>query len=240
MQVGKVERFEARALGAADVVIAVSEEDGERIRALGQTHVHVVPNGVDAATFAPRPQTPVTPGSLLFVGSLDWRPNLDAVTYFLDEIQAPLGALRPDARLTVVGRHPPDWLVKRVAASEGVALAASVPDVRPYVAAAAVSIVPLRIGGGSRLKICEALAMGRPVVSTSVGAEGLDLGDGILRADGAEAFARAIAEVLDEPAAAAERARRGRERVLARYEWDRIAPLQAEAWQAAIERGRRT
>lgn len=238
MQARKVERFEARALRDADVVISVSEEDGERIRALGQEHVQVAPNGVDATAFAPRRDAEVVPDSLLFVGSLDWRPNLDAVAYFLDEIRTPLLKLRPDARLTIVGRHPPDWLEKRVASSAGISIAASVPDVQPYVASAAVSIVPLRIGGGSRLKICEALAMERPVVSTSVGAEGLELGDGIARADGAEAFARAVVQVLAEPAEAAAMARRGRERVLARYEWDRIAPLQADAWRDAIERGR--
>lgn len=236
LQVRKVERFEARALREADVVIAVSEEDGERIREHGQAHVHVAPNGVDAKTFAPRPDAEVEPGSLLFVGSLDWRPNLDAIGWYLDEVLEPLQRLRPDARLTVVGRHPPEWLQKRVAAHDSVTIAASVPDVRPYVAAAAVSIVPLRIGGGSRLKICEALAMERPVVSTSVGAEGLALGDGLVRADGAEPFARAIASTLDDPKTAVAMARRGRERVLARYEWDHIAPLQAAAWREAIER----
>ncbi len=97
---------------------------------------------------------------------------------------------------------------------------------------AAVSAVPLRIGGGSRLKIPEALAMERPVVSTTVGAEGLELGDGITIADGAEDFAKALADTIANPAAAKARALAGRQRVMATYEWGRIAPIQAELWSA--------
>jgi len=234
LQVRKVERFEARALSRAEAVVAVSEEDAARVRALGQTRVTVVPNGVDAKTFAPRPEVPVVPDSLVFVGSLDWRPNLDAVAWYLDEIHARLQARRPHVLLTVVGRHPPPWLLRRVAGLRGIRLEPDVPDVRPFVAGAAVSIVPLRIGGGSRLKICEALAMERPVVSTTVGAEGLDLGDGVVRADGAEAFVEAVDRALARPDEAAASAQRGRERVLARYEWDVIAPKQADAWRVAV------
>ena len=124
----------------------------------------------------------------------------------------------------------------RAEATAGVTLHASVPDVRPYMARAAALVVPLRIGGGSRLKICEALAMARPVVSTSIGAEGLELGDGLVRADGAEALAQAVVDTLAAPADAQAMADRGRERVLARYEWDVIAPRQAEAWAQAYAR----
>ncbi len=117
-------------------------------------------------------------------------------------------------------------------------LEASVPDVRPYVAKAAVSVVPLRIGGGSRLKICEALAMARPVVSTSVGAEGLALEGGIALADEPEAFATAVAAAFADPEGSARMAQVGREHVLARYEWDVIAPLQLRAWEDALARKR--
>jgi glycosyltransferase involved in cell wall biosynthesis len=237
LQARKVRRFEEGALREADAVVAVSAEDGARIEEMGQEHVSVATNGVDARTFAPRPDADVVPGSMLFVGSLDWRPNLDAVSFFLDEIWPEIRPRRPDATFTVVGRYPPEALVRRAEALDGVKLAAGVADVRPYVSRAAVSIVPLRIGGGSRLKICEALAMGRPVVSTSVGAEGLDLGDGIVKADGAPAFAAAVLRMLDAPEEAEATAKRGRERVLDRYDWDRIAPLQGYAWNAAVERG---
>ncbi len=236
-QVRKVRRFEQRAFRAADGVIAVSEEDAVTIRQWrGRDGVTVVPNGVDVDSFAPQPEVAVRPDELLFVGSLDWRPNLDAVTWFLDDVWGRIQAERPQARLTVVGRNPPQWLSERLEQTAGVELAGSVPDVKPYVARAGLSIVPLRIGGGSRLKISEALAMERPIVSTSVGAEGLDLGDGITLADGAEAFAAAVLRALADPAATAAEARRGRERVLATYAWDKIAPLQAAVWRSLAAR----
>jgi glycosyltransferase involved in cell wall biosynthesis len=116
----------------------------------------------------------------------------------------------------------------------------SVPDVRPYLARAAATVVPLRVGGGSRLKICEALAMERPVVSTTVGAEGLDVGEGVVLADEPSAFAEAVASVLADPVGATASARAGRARALATHEWGNIAPLQARVWvEAAARRGRR-
>lgn len=238
LQHRKVRRFEQQALRSAQAVTAVSEHDGERIRSwTGQAHTTVVPNGVNAGYFARQPDAVVDRHEILFVGSLDWRPNLDAATWYLDALHEPLRERCPQAHLTIVGRNPPAWLLERGAATEGVEVHGSVPDVRPYMARSAICAVPLRIGGGSRLKICEALSMARPVVSTSVGAEGLVLGDGITIADGAEAFVDALAATLDDPAAAAQQAERGRARVMERYEWDRIAPLQAAAWHDAIDRG---
>jgi len=232
LQARKVRRFEERALAHADAVTAVSEADAQTIRTrTSNEHVVVVPNGVNAAYFAPQPETARPGGEVLFLGSLDWRPNQDGVTWFLDEILGPLRAARPEATFRVVGRHPPAWLAERIERTVGAFLHGSVPDVRPYMAAASICAVSLRIGGGSRLKICEALAMETPVVSTSIGAEGLDLGDTIVRADGAPAFTRALIDVLAHPAEAATQARAGRARVLDRYEWDRIAPRQAEVWQ---------
>ena len=232
LQLRKVRRFEARALRAADAVTAVSEEDARTIRERTDgEHVVVVPNGVNAEYFAPQPDVSSAGEEVLFLGSLDWRPNQDGVTWFLEEILGPLREARPEAVFRVVGRNPPDWLSERVEATEGVHLHGSVPDVRPFMAASAVCAVPLRIGGGSRLKICEAFAMEKPVVSTSIGAEGLDLGDAVVRADDAAAFTQALSDVLADRAAAAQRAREGRALVLARYEWGRIAPLQAAVWE---------
>jgi len=230
-QVRKVRRFEQHAFRAADAVIAVSAADAARIRDWrGRGGVDVVANGVDAAHFAPRPEAAVDPDELLFVGSLDWRPNLDAVTWFVESAWPRVRAARPATTFTVVGRNPPPWLAARLAGVGGVRLEGGVADVRPFMARAALSIVPLRIGGGSRLKICEALAMARPVVSTSVGAEGLDVGSGVVRADGAGPLADAILAALDDPEACRSRAAAGRERVLADYAWDRLAPLQAAVW----------
>ena len=227
----KVARYERAAFAAAAGVTAVSEGDAARVRAWApQTPVVVVPNGVDAARFVPDEAAAPQADTVLFVGALDWRPNLDAVTWYLDEIHPHLRQARPQAVFEVVGRNPPTWLHERVAREPGVRLHPDVPDVRPYLARAAICVVPLRIGGGSRLKICEALAAGRPVVSTSVGAEGLEVGDGIVRRDDAAAFARAIAEALADPDAAQMRAQRGRADVLAHHTWDTIAPRQAAFW----------
>ncbi|MFV1959747.1 MAG: glycosyltransferase family 4 protein [Planctomycetota bacterium] len=238
-QVKKVARFEREALRRATRVVAVSEGDAERIRTwAGQEAVTVAPNGVDALTFAPRPDVAIEPESTLFVGSLDWRPNLDGVVFYLEAVWPRLKSRCPGATFTIVGRHPPAWLRERVAGLEGVRLEASVPDVRPYVARAAVEVVPLRIGGGSRLKICEALAMARPVVSTPVGAEGLDLEGGICLAQDGEAFARAVEGLFADPEAGRAMAARGRERVLERHEWGRIAPRLAQAWRQTIEEAR--
>lgn len=238
LQRRKVERFERRALRAADLVTAVSEHDGARIRTwTGQPHVVVVPNGVDATYFAPRPEAAVDRDEIVFVGALDWRPNQDGVTWFLDEVLPRVRAARPTTRLAVVGRAPPEALRARWQAHAGVTVHGSVPDVRPFMARGAVFVVPLRIGGGSRLKICEALAMQRPVVSTTVGAEGLDLGDGLLRADEPEALAAALCHTLEASAEGGAMARRGRARVLSTYEWDVIAPQQARAWKQAIASG---
>ena len=232
VQYRKVQRFEQQALRDASAVTAVSEQDGDRIRTwAGQEDVVVVPNGVNAAYFAPDPTTQRAPHEIVFVGSLEWRPNLDGMVWFFDEVLEPLRARCPDVTLSIVGRNPPAWLEARAATLGGVTVHGSVPDVRPYVARAAVSAVPLRIGGGSRLKICESLSMETPVVSTAVGAEGLSLPGGVVIADEAAAFAAALAEALEDPAAAMTCAQKGRSQVLERYEWGTIAPLQAELWQ---------
>ena len=239
LQHRKVARFERRALAQADAVTAVSEKDGARIRAwTGQAHVTVVPNGVDAARFAPDPSVAVAPHELLFLGSLDWRPNQDGVRWFLEHVFPAIRARVPDATLAVVGRAPPPWFAEEVSRVTGVRVAASVPDVRPFLARAAVTVVPLRVGGGSRLKICEALAMERPVVSTTVGAEGLDVGTGVVLADEPSQFADAVVATMADPEGAAHAARVGRARVLATHEWGTVAPLQARAWAEAVARRR--
>ena len=227
IQLSKLRRFETAALKAARAVIAVSGPDAARIREMsGNERVTVVPNGVDTAGFAPRPGT--EPGNVLFIGSLDWRPNQDGLVWFLDEIWPTVKKLEPEARFVVVGRNPPDWLVARCGDVE---LHASVPEVQPFLAKAAVCVVPLRIGGGSRLKIPEALAMEKAVVSTSVGAEGLDLDGTVALRDEPGAFAEAVAAAARAPGPN----RAGRELVQKRYDWDRLAPLLGQAWSTATD-----
>jgi polysaccharide biosynthesis protein PslH len=233
----KFERFERRALAEADCTIAVSDVDARRFRQdFGVARVDVVENGVDTAYFRLEAARRI-PGRLLFLGSLDWRPNLDGVSQLLDDIFPAVRAAEPDATLDLVGRNPPAWLRRRVAETEGVALHADVPDVRPFLASCSLMVVPLRIGGGSRLKILEALAAAVPVVSTRVGAEGLHLEPGrdITVTEGTDELAAALVAALRKPQALARQAASGREQVLARYDWDTLADELERVWLNCAE-----
>jgi glycosyltransferase involved in cell wall biosynthesis len=228
----KFERFEQRALGAATRVVAVSDLDARRMeRDFGVPRPDVVDNGVDTAYFRPQ-AVPRIPSRLLFLGSLDWRPNLDAVTLLLDRVFPAVRALEPSATLCLVGRNPPDSLRRRVAAEPGIELHGSVPDVRPFLAACGLLVVPLRIGGGSRLKILEALAARTPVVSTRIGAEGLCLDPDrhLTVVEEVDDLAGAIVSAIRAPAMAQAQAATGRERVLARYDWDILADRLEQVW----------
>jgi glycosyltransferase involved in cell wall biosynthesis len=228
----KFERFESWAYGSADCTVTVSAEDAARVRGwFGGGRVQVIDNGVDPCYFRPAP-APGRMGTVLFLGSLDWRPNLDGVAQLLERVFPAVRSREPEARLCLVGRNPPAWLRRRTAATDGVELHADVADVRPYLAAASVLAVPLRVGGGSRLKILEALASGVPVVSTRVGAEGLCLEPGrhLTVADGIEDLAGALLRCLREPAAAREQAACGRRVVLERYDWDVLADRLEQVW----------
>lgn len=230
-QARKVRRFEHHAFAHADAVTAVSSHDAARIRELApDTEVVTVPNGVDTATFSPDPDAVVDGERCVFVGALDWRPNQDAVCWLLEDIWPLVRRERPTARCSIVGRKPPPWLQARIAAVPEATLFADLADVRPHVRTAALSVVPLRIGGGSRLKICEALAMSRPVLSTRIGSEGLDLQEALTLADGAPAFARALLDALADPHAQRALAQHGHSLVRAHHDWDGIAPLQHSLW----------
>jgi glycosyltransferase involved in cell wall biosynthesis len=235
----KFERFERRAFAAATRAVAVSAEDASLIAdRFGGRRTDVVENGVDTAYFRPT-DAPRDPLRILFLGSLDWRPNLDAVRLLLDAIFPAVLAAAPAARLDLVGRNPPDWLRRRVADSPGVELHASVPDVRPFVQGCGALAVPLRIGGGSRLKILEALACGTPVVSTRIGAEGLELDAGrhLTVVDRPEDMAAALLACLRDPARAREQAREGRRVVVQHYDWDLLAARLEQVWLRAAGEG---
>jgi glycosyltransferase involved in cell wall biosynthesis len=231
----KFERFERRAFAEADRVVAVSADDAALIRGpFGQPNVDVVENGVDTAFFgAVEPCR--EPGRVLFLGALDWRPNLDGLGVLLDRVWPQLRAREPGARLDVVGRSPPESLRRRLAATPGAELHADVADVRPFLARASVLAVPLRIGGGSRLKILEALACALPVISTCVGAEGLALRDGEeLTLAEPERMADALAACLRDPGPARQQAQRGRRVVLERYDWGALADKLEQTWLKCV------
>lgn len=235
MQWRKFTRFEAWAFREATRVVAVSAEDAGLIREeYGQPNVDVVDNGVDRAYFE-RVAGRRDPRRILFLGALDWRPNLDAIDLLLDDIFPRTRAREPDATLAIVGRHPPASLAQRIAQTPGVELHADVADVRPFLAESGVMAVPLRIGGGSRLKILEALACGLPVVSTRIGAEGLLLtpGEDYFQAEPA-AMADALVTAIREPARVQAMAEHGRRIVLETYDWSVLARNLEAAWEASL------
>lgn len=239
-QYRKFARFERDALGEMEQVVAVSAVDAARLRDdFGLRRVEVVENGVDTGWFQPA-SVPRDPARLLFLGSLDWRPNLDGVARFLEEVYPGLRERRPGVTLDVVGRNPPAWLRRVAEATPGIDLHADVPDVRPFLARASLLVVPLRIGGGSRLKILEALACATPVVSTRIGAEGLQLTPGrhFEQVEDIGDLGPAIAALLSVPEAARRQAEAGLERVRQRYDWDHLAEELASVWRECIAVGR--
>lgn len=232
----KFERFECRVFAEVDRVVAVSPEDAALLRRqFGVENVDVIDNGVDSNYFE-NVRGGDRAGVILFLGSLDWRPNLDAVRLLLDDIFPAVRQAEPSVRLCLVGRNPPGWLVQRVEKMANVELHANVADVRPYLAESSVLAVPLRIGGGSRLKILEALACGLPVVSTRIGAEGLDLQPGrdLVVAERVEDMAAALIESVRFPERVRNMALNGRDIVRSRYDWDRLAVKLERVWEECV------
>jgi glycosyltransferase involved in cell wall biosynthesis len=229
----KYERFERRVMSGVDRAVAVSFLDADRLRRdFGARRVDVVENGVDLAYFRPQ-NTPRRADRLLFLGSLDWRPNLDGVRLLLDRVFPAVRAAVPSARLCLVGRNPPEALRRQAAAEPGVELFGDVPDVRPHLTGCGLMVVPLRIGGGSRLKILEALATETPVVSTRVGAEGLNLSPGrdLTVVEDVDDLAGALVAAVRAPRELCDQARRGRAVVVREYGWDALADRLERVWR---------
>jgi len=184
-------------------VIAVSEIDASRMKSMfGIENVSSVPTGVDVEYFMPRGDAPST-SDIVFCGSMDWLPNVDAVEYFLACVLPLIRKRLPDATFTIAGRSPDARVLRAVAGLKGVNVTGRVDDLRTYLWGAKISIVPIRIGGGTRLKIYECMAAGVPVVSTTVGAEGLRYEDGedIVLADDPAGFAEVCVRLLSDNAA---------------------------------------
>jgi sugar transferase (PEP-CTERM/EpsH1 system associated) len=192
--------YERQVCRSVKNVIAVSEADAAKLRELyGVQQVSAVPTGVDVAYFQPTAEAqPAT--DLVFVGSMDWMPNIDGAVWFVNEVLPLIRRKMPDCSLAVVGRTPGREVTELAERDPGIRITGTVADVRPWLWESKVSIVPLRIGGGTRLKIYEAMAARTPVVSTTVGAEGLDIsrGENILIADEPEAFAEACVRLLGD------------------------------------------
>lgn len=218
----KLQRHEREVFADADLVWVCSEEERKLVAASAPgARVVVVPNGVDTEVFTPLPPDLVSGQRLVYFGRLDYFPNADAISYFAREILPLIRREVDTAELHVVGPGAGEELYALARTTPGVRILGVVPDLRPVIGSAAAVVVPLRSGGGTRLKILEALALGRPVISTTLGAEGLALEPGreIFIEDEPAAFAGRAAQLLKAPELAAQVGRAGRERVRERYDW---------------------
>ena len=222
----RMRRFEARECARFRHVIAVSDQDAGLLqREYSLADVSAVPTGVDTEYFAPTGSVARDRTELVFTGSMDWLPNEDAMQWFVADVLPLVRSQVPDVRLFIVGRTPSAAVRALAERNPDVTVTGSVPDVRPYLERGSVFIIPLRIGGGTRLKVFEAMAMGIPVVSTRVGVEGLPLSDGVeyLAADSAHAFADALVRLLRDPSRAAALAGAAAARVRSEFGWAEVA-----------------
>ncbi len=238
-QAEKVGRAEMRTYPHFDAALAMSDVDREQLlRIAPGLPVWTVPNGVDLEWFAPTRERP-DPNLLVFPGAMDWPPNGDAVNFFARSVLPLIRRRRPQVQLLVVGRNPPPALVSFGSVS-GVSFTGTVPDVRAHLARAALVVVPLRVGSGTRLKILEAWAMAKPVVSTHLGAEGLPARDGenISLGGTAEELAARVLDLLDNPRRAADQGTGGRRTVEEQFSWRRVADTLLSAYDAILQTAR--
>ncbi|MBA3885406.1 MAG: glycosyltransferase [Acidobacteria bacterium] len=221
-------RFEEQALQRFEMVVAVSDADARTFERLYpgalRSPPHVVQTGVDTRFFRPVEDSPVRPVHMVFTGSMDWLPNEDGMLYFVRDILPRIRQVQPEATLSIIGRSPTPG-IKRLAEQTGIEVTGRVEDVRPHVAAGAVYIVPLRIGGGTRLKIFEAMSMGKAVVSTTVGAEGLPVTSGrdVMIADEPARFAQAVVQLMRDGDTRRRIETEARRLVVDRYDWSAVA-----------------
>lgn len=236
----KMRRFERACGRHFDTVIAVSDRDRDIFaQAYGWRHVQVIDTAVDTEYFQPSTAGEID-GRVVFVGSMDYMPNQDGIVYFVREVWPRIRQARPNATFQIVGRNPPVQVLA-LGAEPGVEVAGGVPDVRPHLAQAAVVVVPLLVGGGTRLKIYEAMASGKAVVSTTIGAEGLPLtpGEHFLQADTSEQFATAVARLLDDASLRAELGGAANRFVRERYDSETVSRQFEDICAATVERSGR-
>lgn len=244
----KMRALEKKACLAFDAVAAVSTNDADAIRdSFGVTDVYPVPTGVEVEFFSPltdppRQGRPAKPPrdkfDLVFTGSMDWMPNEDAMIFLAESILPRIVEQIPEVKVTVVGRNPTPKLKALAEREPRIQLTGRVDDVRPYIDRSAVYIVPIRVGGGTRIKIYEAMGMARAVVSTTIGAEGLPVVDGeeIILADEPERFAAEVVRLLRDDAAREKIEERARRAVVERFGWDKATEALVRIMERALEK----
>lgn len=217
-------RYEGISCARFDRCLAVTDVDAHRLRTLAPSaRIDVLPDGVDTNFFRPEPFSAAEPDRLVTTGDYSWRPTRDGLDFLTEEIFPRVRDLVPGARLSVVGRAAPDALVRHGAA-RGIDVRGLVPDVRPEIARGALFVSPTRIGSGIRIKILEAMALARPVVSTTIGAEGIGAKDGehLRLADEPQAMAETIAQLLGDAGNSERMGRAASLLVERKYGWDSL------------------
>lgn len=238
-QRNRMAKYEGQVCRDAAHVVAVSRKDAARFKEMfGVQRVSEVPTGVDVEAFTPPVETVPKKADLVFVGSMDWLPNIDGCHYFFEEILPLIRRRKPDCTVALVGRSPGAALLDMQRRDAGIHVSGTVPDIKPYFWGSGVSVVPLRIGGGTRLKIFEAMAAKVPVVSTSIGAEGLPVKDRetIFLADTPAEFAARCVDLMESQALRQAIAEAAWRIVSAEYSWDRAARIFEETLETAAPR----
>lgn len=219
----KLKNYEDHVCNKVDLILSVSDNDREVFRRNGvNSTMKLLENGVDVDYFTPR--TEGRQDRLVFVGSMDWLPNADAVQYFAKDIFPKLRAHLPEVRFTIVGKDPSRDLMKLAQGTAGLHVTGTVDDVRPYIEEATVYVVPIRFGGGTRLKVLEAFSMGKPVVSTSLGCEGIACEDGkhLVIADNPVNFADSVLQLLKDERYRRELGNNAQKLARKQYSWQTI------------------
>jgi glycosyltransferase involved in cell wall biosynthesis len=222
-QAGKMQRFEGNTLRRFDRVIAVSKRDARALETrFHLANVDPIDTGVDLEYFNPTP-IPATTGTVVFTGVMDSPANIEGVRFLMDQVWPLLLKTHPNARALIIGRNPPDAL--KAAAPKSFTFTGTVDDIRPHFAQGDVAVIPLHVGSGTRIKTFEAMAMNRPVVSTTIGVEGLDVAHDqhLLIADDPQTFAAAIARLLDDTPLRQTLATNARTLVETRFSWSQVA-----------------
>ncbi|MFN1835767.1 glycosyltransferase [Balneola sp. MJW-20] len=223
--------------GIQDALFTTSERDKNIFNShLPDMPIHLIPNGVDMDFFSPV-ASDIEPHSLVFTGMMGYVPNYDGILYFIQDIMPMIMKKYPDLKLYVVGKNPPASIKEK--ASKNIIVTGFVDDVRPYVHRSSVYIVPLRSGGGTRLKVLEALSMKKPVVSTAIGSEGIDVihDEHLKIADDPQLFADYVIELMEDRKEAKRLSDNGYELIDKRYKWESIGHRMEEAFNAVINVG---